>query len=174
MTGSSEERDDLKQAYQSSKGSLPSILEHIPHATHDDENRLSGIINTLISDGDLESTKRWLASSTDANARSKRGKAAARQAKEAEQTARELGVWDEFYGDGKKGARQGRKSEEGGLQALIRQRQKDRAGALDAMEEKYARMEAEEKAKKQVKGKKRKSDAVSGQSLVPCDLFSDR
>lgn len=158
-----DEEEDLKKAYEQSKGALPLILEHIPHATHNDEDRLITTINNLIESGALSKTKNWTTTSTDKSAKAKRGKAASRQAKEAEEMAKELGVWDEFYGTGKKGKRQGDKegegSGEGGLQALILQRQKDRAGALDAMEAKYAKIEEEEKARRKSSGKKRKSDA---------------
>jgi len=164
--GSSDEKEDLKRAYVASNGSLPAILERIPHATHEDEDRLVCAVNALISHGVLIGSTIWDTTSKDKTARNKRGKSAAKQAKEAEAAARQLGVWDEFYGSGKKGNRKGSEgkstgSGESSLQALILKRQQDRAGALDAMEEKYARMEAADKAKRQAKGKKRKSDVVS-------------
>lgn len=124
-------------------------------------------INRIISSGTLQKTKKWTNTSTDNSAKAKRGKAASKQAKEAEEAAKELGVWDEFYGTGKKGKRQGDKgknvsegdSGESGLQALILQRQKDRSRGLDALAEKYAKIEEEEKARRKAGGKKRKSDA---------------
>lgn len=155
--------EDLKQAYIKQKGSLPSILDHIPHASHTDEDRLIGIINDLISKGQLEKTKKWETSSTDKNAKSKRAKVASKEAKKAEEAAKELGVWDEFYGSGKKGKRNGpsakESDEDGGLGVLIRKRQEERSGALNRLAEKYQAMEEEEKAKRG-KGKKRKSDAA--------------
>lgn len=151
---------DLKEAYTTCKGSLPAILKHIPHATHDDESRLVKAINGLIADGSLEPTKKWTTSSTDTSAKTKRAKAAASQAKEAEAAAKELGVWDEFYGSGKKGKRNGDK-DESGLQALILKRQQDRSGALDALADKYAKLDEKERARGKGKGKKRKSEPVS-------------
>jgi hypothetical protein len=138
IAGSEDEQRDLKTAFISCKGSLHAMLEHIPHATHEDEDRLIGVIRAMIKDGLLEDNKTWTASSKDKTAKGRRAKAAARQAKEAEASAKELGVWDEFYGSGKKGARRG--EEESGLQALILKRQRNRAEALDAMETKYANM----------------------------------
>jgi len=160
IAGSEDEVADLKEAYTSCKGSLPAILERIPHATHDDEQRLVKVVNELIADGSLESTKKWTATSTDKAAKSKRAKAAASQAKEAEAAAKELGVWDEFYGSGKKGKRNGEK-DESGLQALILKRQQDRSGALDALADKYAKLDEKERAKGKGKNKKRKSEQVS-------------
>lgn len=155
--GSEDEIADLEEAYTTCKGSLPAILEHIPHATHDDEPRLVKAINDLIAQGSLEQTKKWASTSNDKAAKLKRAKAAASQAKEAEAAAKELGVWDEFYGSGKKGKRNGDK-DESGLQALILKRQQDRSGALDALADKYAKLE--EKAKGKGKNKKRKSEQV--------------
>lgn len=79
-----------------------------------------------------------------------------------------MGVWDEFYGSGKKGKRQGdkNKEEEGGeatLQALILKRQRERGNAFDAMEEKYRKLEEESRAKKKAKkgkGKKEETDEI--------------
>ena len=79
----------------------------------------------------------------------------------AEEMAKEIGVWDEFYGSGKTGKRKakgacGKKADDGaeddvsGLQALIQSRQKARMGALDALAEKYAAP--------QPKGKKRAAE----------------
>ena len=147
---------------------MPTILERIPHATTSDEPRLITLINDLISTGKLVSKKIWITTSTDVKAKTKRVKAAEGQAKEAEEAAKDLGVWDEFYGSGKKGKRQGDKDNNSsrngdgggadGLQALILKRQRDRAGAMDAITEKYQRLEEEEREKKRSKGKKKKVD----------------
>ena len=148
ILGSEDERRDLKTAYITSEGSLPAILEQIPHATHDDEDRLINEVNTMIKDGSLKSIKTWTASSLDKNARKKRAKAGAKQAKEAEAAAKELGVWDEFYGKREPQNNSGASESSGpsGLEALILQRQKDRAGALDAMEKKYTKRASKRKS----------------------------
>ncbi|GFZ50788.1 hypothetical protein JCM24511_08546 [Saitozyma sp. JCM 24511] len=176
--GSEEETEDLISAYTESRGSLPDILSMIPHSTFTDEPRLIGSVNELISSGKLKSTKTWVRTSTDEKSRAKRQKLGKKEALEAEEAAKELGVWDEFYGSGTKGTRKGdekgsgkkdkkekkdKKDEEadGGedkLAALILKRQREREGGLDALAEKYRRIEEEErekkKAKKATKGKK--------------------
>lgn len=97
-------------------------------------------------------------------------KAGEKSAKEAEKAAKELGVWDEFYGSGKKGKRQAdkndeNKEEEGGegmLQALILKRQREREGVFEAMEEKYRKIEEDARAKKKAKKGKGKKEETEG------------
>ncbi|RSH82293.1 hypothetical protein EHS25_006003 [Saitozyma podzolica] len=105
--GSEEETEDLISAYTESRGSLPDILSMIPHSTFTDEPRLIGSINELIAGGKLKSTKTWVRTSTDEKSRAKREKAGKKEAREAEEAAKDLGVWDEFYGSGTKGTRKG-------------------------------------------------------------------
>lgn len=152
------------EAYEKHRGSLPKLMEEIPHSQHSDETRFIKIINDLISNNKLSSTATWKKSSTDEQARLKREKAATKSAREAEAHAKELGVWEEFYGDKKKGKRKSDATNDGtsaadngedGLAALILRRQKDREGGLNRLAEKYARIEEEERAKK--KGKKAKA-----------------
>lgn len=166
QAGSGEEKGDIISAYNSASGSLPDILSYIPHSSHLDEPRFITLINSLITDGELESTPKWKKTSTDEKARAKRVKAGEKAAKEAEKVAKELGVWDEFYGSGKKGKRQADKSDknteeergEGTLQALILKRQRERESAFDAMEEKYRKIEEDARAKKKAKKGKRKKE----------------
>lgn len=135
-------------------------MEEIPHSQHLDEARFIKTINDLIANNKLTQTPLWKRTSTDEKARAKREKAASKSAKEAEAHAKHLGVWDEFYGDGKKGKRKSDAKDDGAgggedaLAALILRRQKDREGGLNRLAEKYARIEEEERAKK--KGKKTK------------------
>lgn len=157
--------DDLVEAYEEHAGSLPKIMEEIPHSQHTDEPRFIKIINDMISSKRLKATASWKKSSTDEKARAKRGKAAAKAAVEAEAHAKELGVWDEFYGNGKKGKRKSDASAdkaegEDALAALILRRQKEREGGLDRLAAKYARIEEEERAKK--RGKKGKGGTKDG------------
>jgi DnaJ family protein C protein 9 len=164
--GSEEELEDIREAYEATKGSFPGILSRIPHSTADDEKRFVVAIEAEITAGNLKRTKSWTTTSTDAAAAKKRKRAADKESKAAEEAAKELGVWDEFYGSGKKGRRandgekenkkkaKGKAKDDGedGLAALILRRQKDRAGAgaaaLDAIAEKYANLD-----KKKRKGK---------------------
>ncbi|WVQ72011.1 hypothetical protein IAR50_001555 [Cryptococcus sp. DSM 104548] len=175
--GSDEEKDDIISAYNTTSGSLPDILSYIPHSTHHDEERFVTLINKLIDSGDLDSTPKWKKTSTDDKARAKRAKAGEKAAKEAEKAAQELGVWDEFYGSGAKGKRQGdreKKQEgegDGSLQSLILKRQRDREGALDAMEEKYRKLDEEARvAKKSRKGKGKKQDVEEPPEISEADF----
>ncbi|KAF9227939.1 DnaJ-domain-containing protein [Gyrodon lividus] len=168
--GTSEEMEDLKAAYHETGGSLGEIMNHIPHSTAIDEPRFIHTISQLISEGELPDLLLWQSTSKDEKAKLVRKKQTDNEAKEAEELAKELGVWDEFYGSGKVGPRQGKgkgkekEMKEGGndedvsaLQALVLQRQKARNGFLDNLAAKYMAMEeAEPSNKKGGKGKKRK------------------
>ena len=137
----------------------------------------------MISDGKLSSTKKWTTTSTDDKARAGRVKAAERAAKEAEKAAEELGIWDEFYGSGHKGVRKGKGTGKGkendgdngdGLAAIILKRQREREGGLDALEEKYRRLEEEERQRKRTKGKRGKVVAEEDGPVLVSDCSSYR
>ncbi|TFK76459.1 DnaJ-domain-containing protein [Pluteus cervinus] len=160
--GSAEEVEDLKAAYLETKGSIEDIMTHIPHSTFDDEARFIVIISDLISKKELKSLRTWSSSIKDEKAKLVRKKQADKEANEAEDLAKELGVWDEFYGSGKKGARKGKARGNGkddneeedysALQALILGKKKKSDGFLDNLAEKYTKMESSTKSK----GKNRK------------------
>ena len=131
-------------------------MRYIPHSTHDDEPRFIVAISNLISKGELKASPAWEKSTKDEKARLVRKKQAAKEAVEAEELARELGVWDEFYGSGKAGPRRGKgkgpkKGDEeedvSSLQALILKRQKDRGSFLDNLAAKYSEPEPRAKGK---------------------------
>ena len=103
--GSAEELADLLDAYGDTQGDLAKIMERIPHSTHADEKRFVKLLNGQIADGALKETKAWRASSKDGKAAAKRKAKQEKEAEAAEKQAKELGVWDEFFGDGKKGKR---------------------------------------------------------------------
>ncbi|KAG6335360.1 hypothetical protein ID866_3723 [Astraeus odoratus] len=165
--GSAEEIQDLKASYLETKGSLGDIMKHIPHSTIDDEPRFIRIISDLILEGELPDLPFWRSSSKDEKAKLIRKKQGEKEAEEAEELARELGVWDEFYGSGKAGPRKSKgkakstQSEhvDGGdhsaLQALILQKQKARNSFLDNLAAKYTTLEESSKSKGG-KGKKRR------------------
>jgi DnaJ family protein C protein 9 len=177
-TGSREEIDDLKAAYEETGGSLGDIMTHIPHSTHEDEARFVVAISGLIAKGELIATTTWKKSSKDEKAKLVRKKQADKEAGEAEELARELGVWDEFYGSGKAGPRKGKgkgkgkKAEgegegegEGGgdgeedhsaLQALILKKRQNAGAFLDNLAAKYA------EPKPSAKGKRKKDGEVDG------------
>lgn len=171
-TGSAEETEDLKSAYLENQGSISEIMNFIPHSTHDDETRFISAISRLISKGELPMLPLWESSTKDERARLVRMKASEKEAAEAEQLAKELGVWDEFYGSGKtaeklgKGkskartnknsAGDGESEDYSALQALIlKKKEKNMDSFFDSLAAKYA--EPEKKSK--VKGKKRARDA---------------
>ncbi|KAJ7582728.1 hypothetical protein C8J56DRAFT_228401 [Mycena floridula] len=164
--GSAEEIEDLKVAYIETKGFIGEIMTHIPHSTHDDESRFVDIISKLITDGVLSSLAGWKSSIKDEKAKLARKRKGEKEAKEAEQRAKELGVWDEFYGSGKVGARQGKGkgNEPGGgdedysaLQALIlKKKQKDPDSFFDSLAAKYAEPASSAKSR----GKKRAKAAA--------------
>lgn len=169
LIGSSEEIEDLKTAYLETRGSFDEIMKHIPHSTIDDEPRFVVTLSNLVQAGDLPSLPQWVSSSKDEKAKLVRKKQSDKEAKEAEELAKELGVWDEFYGSGKTGARKGKakakksaddedEGDTSALQALILKRQKDRHGFLDDMAAKYSNIE-ESSRKKEGRGKKRKKGA---------------
>jgi DnaJ family protein C protein 9 len=155
-TGSQEEVDDLKKAYLETGGSIGEILTHIPHSTHDDEARFVMIITSLITKKELKSTRTWEKSVKDEKAKLARKKEGEKEAKEAEELAKELGVWDEFYGSGKaterkkgKGKAAADEGDVSALQALIlKKRQKNADDLIDSLAAKYA-------PKAKGKGKKR-------------------
>ncbi|KAJ3725970.1 hypothetical protein C8R42DRAFT_718224 [Lentinula raphanica] len=169
--GSSEEVSDLKAAYTETGGSIGDIMTFIPHSTHEDEARFVVILSNLISNGELASLPKWESSIKDEKAKLVRQKQGQKEAKEAEQLAKELGVWDEFYGSGKTGKRKGKgKDKEGegegegeedvsALQALIlKKKQKNTDSFFDSLAAKYA----EPAGKVKGKGKKR-SKPVDGE-----------
>ena len=164
LLGSAEEVADLKQAYTETEGSIEEIMTHIPHSTYEDEARFIVIITDLIKKGELPSLPKWESSTKDEKAKLVRKKQADKEAKEAEALAKELGVYDEFFGSGKPGARKtkgkGKQQGQGGdedtsaLQALILKKRKNMDSFFDNLAAKYAEPEAKssKKGKKRAKG----------------------
>jgi DnaJ family protein C protein 9 len=158
----------LKSAYVETGGSIEEILNHIPHSTHEDEPRFIKVISQLIESGDLPKLPTWESSIGDEKARLVRKKQSEKEAAEAEELAKELGVWDEFYGSGKPGKRKGKaaaaskddEEDHSALQALILSKRKKMDGFLDNLAEKYA----EPKSASKQKGKKRGAADAGGSS----------
>lgn len=161
---------DLKKAYAETEGSIEDIMTHIPHSTHEDEARFIIAITDLIKQGELTSLPKWESSTKDEKAKLVRRKQADKEAKEAETLAKELGVWDEFYGSGKPGARKSKgkgkgKQQAGGeeeedtsaLQALILKKRKNMDSFFDNLAAKYTDAAPAPKGGK--KGRKRAKDA---------------
>jgi len=172
--GSPDEIEDLKTAYHNTNGSLGELMSFIPHSTHDDESRFIVIISDLIDKGQLSTTPTWLLSSKDEKAKLGRRKQGEKEAKEAEMAAKEMGVWDEFYGSGKqtgKKEKNKRKADAGAdadedhsaLQALImRKKEKNMDSFFDGLAAKYS--EPTPKDSSRSKGKKRGNDTGDDKS----------
>ncbi|TCD69707.1 hypothetical protein EIP91_006474 [Steccherinum ochraceum] len=177
--GSAEEVKDLKDAYLEQKGSIEGIMQHIPHSTFDDEARFIVIISDLIKKGELKPLKTWEKSIKDEKAKLVRKKQAEKEAGEAEELAKELGVWDEFYGSGKAGPRKAKgkgkakaqdteEDDLAALQAVILKRKQGREGILDGLMAKYANAEEDKPSKSKGRGKKRaKAEDDEGEEEVP-------
>lgn len=143
-------------------------MNHIPHSTNEDEERFILLISKLVKKSKLPNSKTWEASVKDEKAKIVRKKQSEKEAVEAEELAKELGIWNEFYGNGqpsqrkgkgKSNADDGKEAEEdnSALQALILDRQKKRSGLLDSLVTKYAESDLK-KGKNTKKGRKRKDD----------------
>jgi len=145
-------------------------MSFVPHSTHHDESRFIVIISDLIKKGQLSATPTWLSSSKDEKAKLGRKKQGEKEAKEAEIAAKELGVWDEFYGSGKKTERKEKAKrkddseaaadeDHSALQALImRKKQKNMDVFFDGLAAKYS--EPTPKDSSRNKGNKRVKDTV--------------
>ena len=139
---SDEEKRDLLAAYTQFKGRLDSVFETVMLSNPlDDEERFRIIIDKAIADGEVKSYDAYAKES--AGSKEKRRKIARKEAKEAEEYAKELGVHDKLFGTGatkgaKKGKGKGKGDDEAALAALIQQRSKGRAANfLDDLEAKY-------------------------------------
>ena len=189
-TGSEEERSDVLAAYESAAGDLDAILASVMVSTVEDEDRFVDLINQAIASGTVKSTSEWKKHLKDTKGKGKerRRKKADKEAKEAEQLAKELGVHNKLFGSNgngagattsegaKKGKGKGKAGGRGGgaareadaedgeaaLRALIQGNQAKRMNSLvDSLEAKYAAIEANKKSSKQ-KGKKRASTGDGG------------
>jgi len=136
--GSEEEVNDLKSAYLDYQGDMDAILENLLCATVDDVERLTGIIEELISKEDLPKFPAFV--NDDKKKKKSRRQKAQKEAAEAEELALELGL--------------NSKSDDS-LQRMIMKRQQDRQGEMNAMiaglEAKYCKP----KKQKTSKGKKK-------------------
>lgn len=137
-------------------------MTFIPHSTQDDEARFIVILSNLVAKGDVPSLPKWNDSINDEKARLIRKKQGEKEAAEAEALAKELGVWDEFYGSGKTGHRKGKakakskaneeEDDTSALQALILKKKQTRETFFDDLAAKYAQPEKSSKGKGKRKG----------------------
>ena len=181
--GTDEEKEDLYAAYTESSGSLEAIFTLVPcsELLHDEE-RFIELVESAIKAGTLERLPQWDADVKDKTKRAGLRKKAKKEAKEAEEYAKELGVWDDLFGDGssasnkdgakgkaKDGASKGKgkagKKDAGGeedisgLAALIRNRQTSRQNGLDNLISRYEADAASGSSKGKGKSKQKKGEA---------------
>ena len=138
---SESETKDLLAAYEKGKGDMEVVFEEVMFSSVlDDENRFRSIIDKAIAGKDVQPYDAYTKES--ASVREKLHAAAKREAAEAEEYAKELGIHDQLFGSGKaqKGRKKNSKKEddEAGLAALIQQKQQNRASNfLENLEAKY-------------------------------------
>jgi DnaJ homolog subfamily C member 9 len=181
ILGSQEELEDLKQAYEETHGDIGEIMMQIPHSTYEDEARFITILSDLIKNKELKASPAWKNSVHDEKARLVRRKQGEKEAAEAEEMAKELGVWDEFYGSGKTGERKGKSKAENqdeedysALQAIILKKKKNTDSFFDDLAAKYATAPKSSKKSKRKQGQDDDEDeshtAKKSKKVTPPDI----
>ena len=168
LTGSEEELGDILHAYRENDGSLERIFAAVPCANIlTDEERFIEVIDRALEKGDLDMTRTWskIHTTKGRGMRKQLKDKARKEAAEAEQYAKELGVWDQLFGKDKDAKRE-KKQEKGknkdtksgdteettedddldGLRAAMAANASKRAGAFDNM---IGRLEAKHTGKRQ-------------------------
>lgn len=148
--GSTTETDDLKSAYLDTDGCIGDIMTRIPHSTYEDESRFALIISQLIKQGVIPSLKNWDITVKDKKAKLSRRRKGEKEAEEAEELAKKLGVWNDFYGGEGSSETIKTQDDDSALRALILGKQKNADGFLDRLAAKYT-----EPVSRPRKGKKR-------------------
>jgi DnaJ family protein C protein 9 len=93
---------DVLEAYRAASGDLDGIMSRIPHSTTKDERRFTTLIESEIESGSIERLAKWTKTSISVKGKRRRVKVEAGEAKEAEEHAKALGIWEEMYGDEQK------------------------------------------------------------------------
>lgn len=168
--GSEEEKGDVYAAYEKYKGDLEGIVITIMCSTVDDEDRFIILINDAIEKGELKETSAWKKSAKDTKAKEKRRVKADKEAGEAEAYAKELGVHDKLFGEGRKakgkgkGKGKGEVDDEAGLRALIQGNQAKRMGSIiDSLEARYGKKQEAKAKKGEEEGGSRKKRKVESE-----------
>ncbi|CAF9927138.1 MAG: hypothetical protein HETSPECPRED_006516, partial [Heterodermia speciosa] len=148
--GSEEEKRDVIAAYKKRKGNLTKLFKDVMLSNPlDDEDRFKAIIDAAIAAGEAEPFDAYY--NADPRERRDRIRVAQREGKEALELAKELGVHDSLFGNGRPEGQ-----EKKGLAELIQQRQKARAATfLDDLTAKYVNGAGQKGA---ARGKKRKPE----------------
>jgi len=138
---------DLQAAYLATEGSIDGIFESIPHSNYTDEDRFIKLLNDSIKRKEIPELKSWKKEITDKKAKTRRKKDGEKEAKDAETAAKELGVWDEFYGDGtKKQAEANGEEDYSALKALIQGKKRKTDDFLDGLAAKYSNQKEEKQS----------------------------
>jgi len=135
--GSTEEEEELKNAYIESEGQMGVIIDSVMCATIDDESRFHDLIMGWLEEGSVPEFPAYKKAMSKA-AKARRKKAATAEAAEAQEAAQELGLT----------------AENGSLANLIMKRQADRAAQSEAFFDQLAAKYAKP-AKKKTGGKKK-------------------
>jgi DnaJ homolog subfamily C member 9 len=154
---SDEEKDELLAAYDEFEGDMDKVYETVMLSNvEEDDERFRSIIDDAIASGDVEAYPAY--TRENKKTRKARVKAARREAQEAEELAKELGVHDKLNG------KKSKKDSTADLQALIQRNQSKRASAFDSLLEKYGG------APKSKAGKKRGNKEME-EPDIPDDEF---
>ncbi|GAD93416.1 DnaJ domain protein [Paecilomyces variotii No. 5] len=152
--GSDEERRDLLAAFERHKGRMDLVYETVMLSSIlDDDERFRSIIDDAIQKKEVTAWGEY--ANEPQEARDRRLEQARKEAAEAEELGKELGVEEKGgKGRGKGRKKKATKADDNDLVALIQQRQKSRAANFfDDLEAKYAQPK-----KGSGKGKKRAAD----------------
>jgi DnaJ family protein C protein 9 len=131
-----EETRDVLNAYIASKGCMNAVFSKVLASSPlEDEDRFRKILDDAIKNGEVKAYAKYTNESTAS--RHKRRREAEAEAGEAVELAKDLGLHDKLFGNGK-GKKSSKGEELGALSALIKNRQQSRMeGLFASMEAKY-------------------------------------
>lgn len=144
-------------AYEQYEGNMDDIYATVMLSdVLEDDERFRKIIDDAIADGDVPDFPAYTRESKKSKAA--RVRAAKEEGKEAEEYAKELGVHDKLFGNGKKKGKKDKKDSEADLAALIQRNQQNRGTSfLDKLAEKYGAVpKGKDKGKGKGKGGKKR------------------
>ncbi|KAL2136082.1 hypothetical protein VTI74DRAFT_5488 [Chaetomium olivicolor] len=132
--GSEEERDDLLAAYEEFEGNMDKVYESVMLSNVlEDDARFREIIDKAIKEKEVPRFDAYVKETK--KARQARVRAAKKEAHEADELAKELGVYEKLRRGS--GGKKSQKDSEASLAALIQRNQASRMSALDKLAEKY-------------------------------------
>ncbi|KAJ3341844.1 hypothetical protein HDU93_003965 [Gonapodya sp. JEL0774] len=166
--GSEEEKEDIVRAYDDAKGDMGLILETVLLSSVEEESRLKSVIDALIADKTLKPTAAYRRSTSGAAVK-RRVKQANKEAEEAEELRKKLGLDERLRKIGKTRGGEGEDAEEDSLKQLILSKKKTQEQRFDAMmasiEAKYGGVDKKATAGK---GKRKQSEnADADDEAVP-------